>query len=70
MVNFMLYLVAQLLFKCQFSCVNSSQGVQRITSAFNQMPNSFWTGSITICPDMNINFLFVGGASIFAKFLS
>ena len=27
-------------------------------------------GNITICPAMNINFLFVGGASIFAKFLS
>ena len=29
MVNFMRDLVAQLLFKCQFSCVNSSQAVQR-----------------------------------------
>ena len=28
------------------------------------------TGNIIICPSMNINLLFVGGASIFAKFLS
>ena len=27
-------------------------------------------GNITICPSMNINLLFVAGASIFAKFLS
>ena len=32
--------------------------------------HSFAPGNITICPAMNINFLFVGGASIFAKFLS
>ena len=31
---------------------------------------TLFQGSITISPDMNINFLFVGGASIFAKFLS
>ena len=27
-------------------------------------------GKMIICPAMNINLLFVGGASIFAKFLS
>ena len=36
----------------------------------SQTKCTVFEGNITICPSMNINLLFVGGASIFAKFLS
>ena len=46
---------------CQVSFLLANK--ERVISKCNHC------GNITICPAMNINFLFVGGASIFAKFL-